>query len=276
MFEKVDKKILIQKLGYTLLALTLILVLIYIVQFVYAYTKSKTRARKVSPELDKFLKEYGNYIVENIDLCQQPVSKLVRNAFYYTTAGAIRKEFEELQKEGKDFYHPYLLLTLRKPASSQEKQKNPDMKYAENSKPVFAIFDKVQLVRIILIKDVNKATTVSDPNAQCIFSIQGNKNLTLTVRELVESSKKQMKDAFNTYHCKDNNCGVFLKKTLLGADERIYDKDSPFKPEVDAFLQAQFDIQNDVLSKYPKSQEMVNGMVEILSFLEYWKTGEGL
>jgi hypothetical protein len=276
MFEKVDKKSLINKLGYTLLVLTIILVLIYVVQFVYAYTKSTTRSRKVSPELTLFLKEYGDYIVENIDLCQQPVSKLVRNAFYYTTAGAIKKEFEELQKEGKDFYHPYLLLTLRKPASKEDKQKNPQAKFAENSKPVFAIFDKVQLVRIILLKDANKATPVSDPTAQCIFSIQGNKDLTLTVKELIESSKEQMKDAFNTYHCKDNNCGIFLQKTLLGADERIYEERSPFKSQVDDFLQAQFDIQTDVLSKYPKSQAMVNGMVEILSFLEYWKTGQGL
>ena len=57
MLEKVDKKGLIKKLGYILLVLTLILILIYFVQFIYAYTKSKTRARKVSPELELFLKE---------------------------------------------------------------------------------------------------------------------------------------------------------------------------------------------------------------------------
>jgi hypothetical protein len=275
MFEKVDKKSLIKKLGYILLFLTLILVLMYVVQFVYAYTKLKTRGTKESPELAEFLKEYGNYVVENIDLCEKPVSQLVRDAFYYTTAGAIKKDFEKLQKEKKDFYHPYLLLTLRKPISEEDKKKNPNLAKPENNKPVFAVFEKVQLVRIILIKDANKATEVGDEKAHCLFSIQGDKNLTFTVQDLINGGKEQMKDAFNTYHCKDNNCGVFLKKTLLGADERIY-KDSKFKRQIDEFLQAQFDIQNKVLSNYPKSQAMVNGMVEILSFLEYWKTGKGL
>ncbi len=144
----------------------LLLLLILLLKVLYVYHKSRIED---SPRLKSFLKKYGHYKIKSMDLCQEPLSDLVKNTFYYTSLGTIKNDFLELEKQEKILYHPYLILTIIEPDPNDFKK---NKKYA---KPIYVILEKLAkgvVLRLSHEKDINKLTTVGGKSTtQCIYNI---------------------------------------------------------------------------------------------------------
>jgi hypothetical protein len=248
----------------------ILLLLILLIQVINVYYKSKIDE---APRLTQFLKKYGHYKIINMDLCQQPLSSLIKNAFYYTSLGTIKKDFLQLEKKGDILYHPYLILTVIEPESKGS------TKIKEYAKPIYLIFEKIATaaIRFAPVKDINTLTTVGGTNnkTQCIYNIIPEENTNITLNDLIRNGQKVLESEFNSYHCSENNCQRFLKGLLLESPETSQLlKNDLIKNQIQDFLQKQISLSGDLLTKYKGSQGIVNGLVEILAFIEYWKHGK--
>jgi hypothetical protein len=136
-----------------------------------------------SPQTDKILGQYGDYIIKNAMIHRKPVDKILKDIINAISLG----EFNNYKKTYDELFHLSVIFEL---------QKGNDTVYLMTEKRPNIYWEKVDSLKSY------------DSTDNSYVNLSKFKPCTLT--QLIDKTKEIMGSDFNTYNAKSNNCQTFI------------------------------------------------------------------